>query len=119
MTAFPRTMISPIASPSCGISCPSSSTTRSSPDVSTSNIGLWPYGVAVRISQSWMAWTRAVRTLFAQQLLFRSGELLEFVFADLRIFQIEVGECVDHRRSDDNAGIRRTYLFLGVALPQN
>ena len=30
--------------------------------------------------------------LLAQQLLFRCGELLEFVFANFRIFQIKVGK---------------------------
>jgi hypothetical protein len=41
------------------------------------------------------------RRLFAQQLLFRTGELLKFGFANLRIFQIEIGEGVDHRRRND------------------
>jgi hypothetical protein len=36
MTAFPRTTISPVVSPSRGTSTPSSSTTRSSPEVSNS-----------------------------------------------------------------------------------
>src|SRR5947207_8997409 len=34
---------------------------------------------------------KARRTLLAQQLLFRSGELFEFVFADISIFQIRIG----------------------------
>src|SRR5947207_3646789 len=45
---------------------------------------------------------KARRTLLAQQLLFRSGDLFEFVFADIRIFEIKIGEGFDDYTRNDN-----------------
>src|SRR4029077_9855018 len=53
-------------------------------------------GSSKRRAQRW--------TLLAQQFLFRGGELFEFVFADLRIFQIKIGQGFHHRRCDHDAG---------------